>query len=150
MSTPKSPHPASPESSPFPIFLPQTQTNTVNTNENPIDRRSMLKTTLAAAAGSVFSIGSSSSARANSPLIIDSQFKTALDGMLVPRWQDPCPIYQPCAPLSEGTIPAEYEGKDVGQVLHGVAPEYHTPPETFPHRLEPGREGQASSRRSFT
>lgn len=99
---------------------------------NALSRRSMLKTTFAATAGSVFSIGSSSSARANDPLIIDTQFTGAIDGMAVPRWQDPCPIFQPCTPLSEGTIPAEYEGKEVGQVLHGVAPEYHTPPETFP------------------
>ena len=92
----------------------------------------MLKTTFAAAAGGVFSIGSSSSARANDVLKIDGQFDTAIDGMLVPRWEDPCPIFQPCSPLSEGTIPAEYEGKEVGQVLHGVAPEYHTPPNTDP------------------
>jgi FtsP/CotA-like multicopper oxidase with cupredoxin domain len=104
----------------------------VNNNENPIDRRSMLKTTLAATAGSVFSIGASSSARANSVLKIDSQFVGAIDGAIVPRWQDPCPIFQPCSPLSEGTIPAEYEGKAVGEVLHGVAPEYHTPPNTYP------------------
>lgn len=95
----------------------------MNNDQNPINRRSMLKTTLAATAGSVFSIGSSSSVRANDELKIDSQFKGAIDGMTVPRWQDPCPVFQPCSPLSEGTIPAEYEGKDVGQVLHGVAPE---------------------------
>jgi FtsP/CotA-like multicopper oxidase with cupredoxin domain len=99
---------------------------------NSIDRRTVLKTSLAAAAASVFSIGSSSSARANSPLIIDENFASAIDGMLVPRWEDPCPIFQPCSPLSEGEIPAEYEGVAVGDVLHGVAPEYHTQPDTYP------------------
>ena len=99
---------------------------------NSIDRRTVLKTSLAAAAGSVFNIGSSSSALANSPLIIDDNFATAIDGMLVPRWEDPLPIYQPCTPLSEGEIPAEYEGKAVGDVFHGVAPEYHTQPDTYP------------------
>jgi len=109
---------------------------------NSIDRRTVLKTSLAAAAGGVFNIGSSSSALANSPLKIDSNFDTAIDGMLVPRWEDPLPLYQACDPLSEGTIPAEYEGKAVGDVFHGVAPEYHTQPDTYPTGWNLDKNGQ--------
>jgi len=95
------------------------------TTTNP-SRRDFVKTGLAAAAGGVFSIGSN--AKADSEMKIDSQFKGAIPNSAIPRWQDDLPILKGSIPLSTGTEPAEYNGKKVGDVLHGVAPEYFEHP----------------------
>jgi len=102
-------------------------------------RRDFVKTGLAAAAGGGFSIGSS--AKADSELIISSQFKTAIQNASVPRWQDALPIFQGAEPLSSGSIPPEFNGKAVGDVLHGVAPEYFDPPAGFPTNWNVDEEG---------
>jgi FtsP/CotA-like multicopper oxidase with cupredoxin domain len=94
-----------------------------------LSRRSILKKGAAAALGSVFSIGNP--ARADDEYKLDSQFDTCLQNATIPRWTEACPIFQPLPALSNGTLPAEYGGKAVGDVLHGVAPEYFDHPEDW-------------------
>ena len=77
-----------------------------------IHRRDFVKTGLATAAGGVFSIGSS--AKADSPYVIDSQFKGAIPNAAVPRWQDDLPILTACAPLSNGTPPRRIQRQGRG------------------------------------
>jgi FtsP/CotA-like multicopper oxidase with cupredoxin domain len=87
-------------------------------------RRNLLKSGAGVAAGSVFHIGST--AHANSPLKVDSQFKGSIQN--VPRWENVLPVPSPPRPLSVQQIPPAYGGKAVGNVFHGVAPEYFTAP----------------------
>ena len=87
-------------------------------------RRNLLKSSAGVAVSSVFHIGSN--AHADSPLEIDSQFDGAIQN--VPRWENVLPVPSPVRPLSAGQIPPAFGGKAVGNVFHGVAPEFHTAP----------------------
>ena len=98
-----------------------------NSSPNEVSRRSFIKTASTVAGAGVFNIGNSS--RADVPLPIPgSNFKGAIENTAVPRWQDDLPSYNHLAPLSAGTVPAQYGGVGVGKVFHGVAPEYFDHP----------------------
>lgn len=91
----------------------------------PQSRREFIKAGLTAAAGtSVFGIGNSS--RADVPLPIPSTvFKGAIENTVVPRWTDELPRHEWVPPQSTGVLPAEYNGVAIGNVFHGVAPEWN-------------------------
>ena len=89
------------------------------------NRRDFLKKGFGAVAGtSLFSIGNPS--RADVPLDIPSStFKGAILNTAVPRWTDEMPRHQWVPPCGTGSEPADYKGVGVGDVFHGVAPEWN-------------------------
>lgn len=64
----------------------------------------------------------------DSPLIVDvSGIPGALLNQQVPRWVDPLGFAEWLPPMATGTLPAAY-GSPVGDVFHGVAPEWFDHP----------------------
>lgn len=106
-------------------------------------RRKIIKTAVSAAAGLTTNIiiaknsGSSGSgsgsaggsgSSADSPLKVNADScRNVIQNQAVPRWVDALPLPQWLPPMSTGTVPAAY-GSRVGQVLHGVAPEWSSHP----------------------
>ncbi len=70
----------------------------------------------------------------------------AIQGQTVPRWVDPLPLPSYLPPLSTGSLPAQYTSP-VGDVLHGVAPEWanhpadwdQMPTQYYQVNIRPGR-----------
>ena len=71
----------------------------------------------------------------------------AIDGQIVPRWVDPLPLPSYLPPMSTGAVPAQYSSP-VGDVLHGVAPEWSShpadwdgmPTQYYQVNMRPGRQ----------
>ena len=65
---------------------------------------------------------------ADSPLVVDvSKIPGALLNEQIPRWVDPISFPQWLPPMATGSVPAAY-GSPVGDVFHGVAPEWSNHP----------------------
>jgi FtsP/CotA-like multicopper oxidase with cupredoxin domain len=90
-------------------------------------RRNLLKASAGAVVGIAFHVGNS--AHADSFLKVDSQFDGSIQK--VPRWENTLPVLSATEPLSTGQLPAAYEGRAVGDVFHGTAPEFFTAPEDW-------------------
>ena len=64
----------------------------------------------------------------DSPLVVDvSKIPGALLNEQIPRWVDPVGFGQWLPPMATGAVPAAY-GSPVGDVFHGVAPEWFNHP----------------------
>ena len=71
----------------------------------------------------------------------------AIDGQIVPRWVDPLPLPSYLPPMSTGAVPAQFSSP-VGDVLHGVAPEWSShpsdwdamPTQYYQVNMRPGRQ----------
>lgn len=65
---------------------------------------------------------------ADSPLVVDvSKIPGALLNEQIPRWVDPISFPQWLPPMATGAVPPAY-GSPVGDVFHGVAPEWSNHP----------------------
>jgi FtsP/CotA-like multicopper oxidase with cupredoxin domain len=64
------------------------------------------------------------------PLFAPTNCPDVIQNLAVPRWVDPLPIAETLVPMSQGTVPTLY-GSEVGDVHHGVAPEWYNTPEDW-------------------